>query len=127
MTKAELLNPLVLAWVGDAVCHEYVRIRLVSESDAKVHALERLSTRYVSAKAQAAVYDRLLPNLAEAEADVARRGLNAKAGHTAKNATDLEYRKSSAIEAVIGWLKLSDQNVRLTELLNTMFEICNEG
>ena len=49
-------------------------------------------------------------------ADIYRRGRNAKSYTMAKNATMADYRKATGLEAVIGYLYLTDQFARAVEL-----------
>ena len=75
---ARNLSPVVLAFVGDAVYSLYVREKLVLGTDFKTGTLQKLSSRQVSAKGQSELIERLLPALTEEEADIFRRGRNAK-------------------------------------------------
>ena len=124
--RTDTVNPLVLAWVGDAVCHEYVRRYLVGRSTAKVHALERKSTSYVSAKAQSDAFLCLTDFFTEEEKATARRAENAHAGHCPKNATVEEYRRATALEAVVGSLRLQGDEERLEALLCRMIGVCEK-
>ena len=50
--KAKNLNPIVLAFVGDAVYSLFVRERLTFESDSKTGELNVMATSQVNASAQ---------------------------------------------------------------------------
>jgi ribonuclease-3 family protein len=76
--KVELMNPIVLAYVGDAVLEMYVRQLVVSRPNLKPNDLHRATTRYVSAKGQALALKGIEPILSEEEANIVRRGRNAK-------------------------------------------------
>jgi len=115
--EPRLLNPLVLAYVGDAVYEVFIRQYVISQTNHKPDHLHRMSTRYVSAKAQAKALTRWLPLLSEEESDVVKRGRNAKSGTTAKNADVLEYRHSTAFECLIGYLYYTRRWERLRFLL----------
>ncbi|WJH36397.1 Mini-ribonuclease 3 [Paenibacillus sp. CC-CFT747] len=119
---ANLLNPLVLAYVGDAVYEVFVRQYLVSLPNHRPHHLHRQSTRFVSAKAQARSLERWMPLLTEEEADVVRRGRNAKSGTTPKNTDVLIYRHSTAFECLIGYLYYRQRFERLHELMSLSLE-----
>ena len=58
--------------------------------------------------------------------DILKRGRNAKSHTKAKNTDVQTYRKSSAIEAVIGFLYLEKREERLEALLNKIITIVNE-
>ncbi|GIQ64098.1 hypothetical protein PACILC2_26660 [Paenibacillus cisolokensis] len=77
---AHLLNPVVLAYIGDAVFELMIRQRLVAMTNHKPHHLHREATGWVSAKAQRRILERWEPLLTEEEADIVRRGRNAKSG-----------------------------------------------
>ena len=55
--KVKNLNPVVLAFVGDAAYSLYVRKKLVSGGDYKTGTLNGLSAKIVCAPAQASVAD----------------------------------------------------------------------
>lgn len=116
--KAKIMNPVVLAYVGDAVYSLYTREKLVFSGDLKVSEVHRIASLEVCASAQADFAERLLPILTEDEADVYRRARNAKKGTRAKHATVAEYNMSTGFEAVLGYLYISGQSERLNELLN---------
>ena len=59
----------------------------------------------------------LQPHLTPEEEAVYRRGRNAKSHTTAKNASVLDYRKATGLEALYGYLYLSGQEERLLALL----------
>lgn len=128
MDKAHLYNPLTLAYLGDAVLDLHVRTHIILKLQAKPNALHRAATFYVSAKSQAATYDQLvdIDYFTEQEADVLRRGRNAKSYTKAKNTDVVSYKKSTGLEAVLGYLQLNDEQERLNELLNKIIELCEE-
>ncbi|WP_248929048.1 Mini-ribonuclease 3 [Paenibacillus hamazuiensis] len=115
--EPHLLNPLVLAYVGDAVYEMFIRQYVVSQRNQRPNHLHKMSTRYVSAKAQAKALEKWLPHLSEEEVAVVKRGRNAKSGTSAKNADILEYRHSTAFECLIGYLYYTKRYERLNELL----------
>ena len=63
--------------------------------------------------------EKLLPMLTVEEAEVYRRGRNAKSPTMAKNATMSDYRKATGFEALMGYLYLKDEFERLVELVKT--------
>ena len=119
--KAERLNPLTLAFVGDSVQTLYVRTRLAARSDVKSGALHVSAAAIINASAQARAAEELLPQLQGAEADIYRRARNARTAHKAKNADIADYHKASGLEAVIGYLYLTGNEERLEYILNAAF------
>ncbi|MBE6180389.1 ribonuclease III [Staphylococcus xylosus] len=124
----KLLNPLTLAYMGDAVLDQHVREYIVLKLKAKPNRLHQEAKRYVSAKSQAQTLEFLMENnwFTEEELDIVRRGRNAKSYTKAKNTDIQTYRKSSGLEAVIGYLYLEKEQKRLTALLESVVQNVNE-
>ncbi len=70
----------------------------------------------MKAETQANLIKALTSYLNEEELTVYKRGRNAKSATVAKHATVADYRMATGFEALIGWLFLSEQFERLTEL-----------
>ena len=115
---AKQLNPQVLAFVGDAVHSLYVRTELVLSSDAKAGVLHKRAAAAVRAEAQSEKIGRLESLLTEEEAEIYRRGRNAKTVNTAKNASVTEYHRATGFEALIGYLYLTGQRERMELFLS---------
>ncbi|MCX8130927.1 MAG: Mini-ribonuclease 3 [Clostridia bacterium] len=111
-------NPLVLAYIGDAVYEVFVRTLLVSKSNAPVHKLHKYSIEYVKAKAQSDIVHKLLEHLTQEEQDIVRRGRNAKSGTIPKNADVTEYKYATGFESLIGYLYLKKDISRLMQILS---------
>lgn len=121
----KLLNPIVLAYIGDVVFSLYVRMRLLPNSN-QVRVLHDLSAKMVSAALQARAMDALTPLLTEEEATVAKRGRNTKST-VPKSATVREYRQGTALEALLGWLFLLDNQERLEFILDYSFTVISKA
>ncbi|EKF52302.1 Mini-ribonuclease 3 [Lactococcus garvieae] len=119
---AELLNGVALAYIGDAVYEVFVRDYLLSKGLTKPGELQRQATKYVSAKAQAALIRKMEEEnfLTEEEMNYFKRGRNAHSKTTAKNTDVVTYRISTGFEAVVGFLHLTEK----TERLNSFAEFC---
>ena len=116
--RARQMNPVVLAFVGDAVYTLLVRERLALSSGYKTGELNRMASEVISAHGQSAALDKILPRLTEEEADIYRRGRNAKKPTKSKNASVGEYVRSTGFEAVIGYLYLTGNFARIEELFD---------
>ncbi|WP_284241941.1 Mini-ribonuclease 3 [Paenibacillus glycanilyticus] len=114
--RTQLINPVVLAYVGDSVFELLVRQYLVSLPNHKSHHLHREATKIVSAKAQRKLLEKWQPLLTEEEADIVRRGRNTKSGAPPKNADPADYRQATALECLVGYLYYEDRIDRLNEL-----------
>lgn len=123
------LNGLALAYMGDAVFEVYIRHHLLQKGKTKPHKLHIEATHFVSAKAQAAILKQLLDEnfLTEEELAVMRRGRNAKSGTIPKNTDVQTYRHSTAFEAVIGWVYLSNDQERLDEIMEESIRKIEKG
>lgn len=120
------LNPLLQAYIGDAVYEVYVRYHLLAIGVVKPHDLQKRATQYVSAVAQAKASRVIERELTEMEADVLRRGRNAKSGSVAKSASITQYRSSTGLEALIGYLYLTGQQERLELLMKQIIQALEE-
>ena len=112
------LSPLNLAFIGDCVYEMLVRESLVLNANRPVNDLHRESVKYVSAKAQTLAYNKIKDMLTEQEIAVYKRGRNAKVGHNPKSASQGEYHIATGIEALFGYLYLTEQIERIKELFN---------
>lgn len=121
--RPELLNPLVLAYIGDAVYEVYIRMHIAKSGAIKTNTLHKEATTFVSARAQAQILTNIEENLTEKEAEIVRRGRNAHANTIPKNATIADYKKATAFEALIGYLFLSKENERLEEIIKIAVNI----
>lgn len=122
MTKVDvnLINGIALAFEGDAVYSYYIRKHLIFSGQTKPSQLHHMATRYVSAKAQASLIQKMLEAqlLTEKEEDIYRRGRNSHSHTKAKNADVVTYRMSTGFEAVMGYLDMTNQKDRLETLIN---------
>ena len=113
----DLMNPIVLALIGDSVFTFYVRMRLLPSS-SHVQVIHTIAARMVSAVMQAKAMHILEAGLSEKEAAVVHRGRNAKS-MVPKSASVSEYRSAT----LCGWLLLTDQEERLERLLEQSFQV----
>lgn len=114
--RVRQMNPVVLAFVGDAVYTLFVRERLALSHQYKTGELDRRTAEIVSAHGQSEKLEKILPRLTEEEEEIFRRGRNAKKPTKSKNASVGEYVRSTGFEALLGYLYLTGQTERLEEL-----------
>lgn len=117
-TEAKLINPITLAFLGDAVYSLWVREQLVRSGVGKAADFQRAAGKIVSAHGQSAFLEQVLPLLTEEEDEIYRRGRNAKKATKSKNATASEYSRSTGFEAVMGYLYLIGEHERIEQLLS---------
>jgi len=120
--RPELLNPLVLAYIGDAVYELYVRMHISKNGALKTNALHKASIGFVCAKAQANILDKIEEKLSEEELNIVRRGRNANSNTIPKNASVADYKKATAFEALIGYLFLKNDIKRLEEIIRVAIQ-----
>ncbi len=117
------ISALSLAHLGDAVFELLVRTWLCTHGGGLVKNLHRATVCYVSAPAQAARIERMLPLLTEEEQTMYRRGRNAHVHMIPKNASHEQYSKATGLECLFGSLYLMGRRERVNELfLLTMEE-----
>ena len=110
-------SPLALAYIGDGIYELVIRNVTVRQGSRQVNKLHRDTSRLVKAQAQSEMMKTLLPLLTEQEADIYRRGRNAKSFSVAKNASVGDYRRATGFEALMGYLYLQGDMERLSELV----------
>lgn len=117
MEKVKQMNPVVLAFVGDAVYSLFVRERLSKFVDKKSGVLSEMASAVVNATSQAKRADELSSVFSAEETAIFHRARNAKKPTHAKHSSIVEYNKSTGFEAVLGYLYLSGQEERLDYIL----------
>lgn len=115
-------SPLTLAYIGDAIYDLVIRTIVVERGNQSAKGLHKTTIKYVNAKVQAKMIDALEEILTEEETAVYHRGRNAKSYTSAKNASIIEYRKATGLEALMGYLYLQGETERMLMLIQTAFE-----
>lgn len=115
--EVNLMSPLTWAYIGDCVYELYIRTNLVNKTNLKPHNLHVEAIKYVKAKAQAELLEKLMDDLTEEEQDIVRRTRNTQNHHLPKNSNVTEYMYATAFEGLIGYLYLTKQEKRLKEIL----------
>ena len=118
VVRAKNVNPIILAFVGDAVYSLFVREKLVFSCDKKTGEMNKLAVSMVRASAQAEFLGEIINLLDEDELAIYKRARNAKKPTKAKSASVAEYNCSTGFEAVLGYLYLTGNIDRLNFLLN---------
>lgn len=117
------LNGTSFAFIGDAVYSVHVREYYVEKGYRQGKVLQKMCNRYVSAAGQTKVYERLNSAnfFTEDEQEIFKRGRNS-IGHIPKNGCLQTYTVASGLEAIVGYLYLSNK-----ERLELMFQKVFEG
>ncbi|MBQ6818974.1 MAG: ribonuclease III [Clostridia bacterium] len=119
------LSPATLAFVGDGVFELLTREFLACEANRPAKELNMQKVKMVSAPAQAEGFKKIESILTEKELEIFKRGRNAHTTRAPKNATHAQYHYATGLEALFGWLYLSDQMERATELFTAIFSAEN--
>ena len=106
-----------LAYLGDARHALFVRRMLVGRGLCKSGDLNKAALSYVTAEAQAKMYEKIAPLLTEEEAATFKRAFNSNHLNKPKHASGRDYRTATGYEAVIGMLCFLGEDERLEYLL----------
>ncbi len=122
MTKE--INSLVLAYLGDTIYEDYVRIYLIKKGIANVNDLQTESIKYSSAKAQCSFVKELIDNnfFSEEELEIIKRARNHKSISHPKNCDIVTYRYATGFEALIGYLTLEKKENRIGEIMKSILK-----
>lgn len=115
-------SPLTLAYIGDGIFDLVIRSIVVGKGNTKASRLHARTSQIVKAHSQAMMAEALEDVLTEEEADVYRRGRNAKSPTMAKNSSMADYRRATGFEALLGYLYLKDEFERVAELTKIALE-----
>ena len=122
MTKE--INSLVLAYLGDTIYEDYVRMHLIKLGIANVNDLQKESIKYSSAKAQAIKLKELMNEnfLTDDELEIIKRARNHKSISHPKNCDIVTYKHATGLEALIGYLKLENKDCRIDEIMRSILK-----
>ena len=118
--EPDKLHPLVLAYVGDAYYHLYVRTRMLNFDFTHVHLLNDFSMKIVSAVWQARAFEAIKEEFTKEELALFKRAKNTKS-HAPRVASVHDYHVSTGFEAVLGHLYLKKDLKRLDKLCKMAF------
>lgn len=122
--EARNLNPLQLALIGDGVYEIFIRNYILSENiDLSAHKIHVKAIGYVKAKSQSQIIHNIEGDLTEEELYIFKRGRNAKSATVPKNADVRDYRAATGFEALVGYLYLIGDKVRLAYILDNSVTI----
>lgn len=112
------LNPLIWAYIGDAVYEVYVRSLIISSGRKTSNDLHKESIKFVKACAQSDYLEVIMSELTEDEQYIVKRTRNTKSNHVPKNADVIDYRRATALEGLVGYLYLTKNFTRLDEIMH---------
>ena len=114
------MNPLVLAYIGDAVYEILVRNYLIENNESDINILSKEKIDFVSASSQSKILEDLINNnfLTDEELLVIKRARNHKTKSKPKHASAKEHKKATALEALFGTLYIKKDFNRIDEIFN---------
>ncbi len=104
----------LFAYIGDAVMSLYYKLKLAHLM--KPSRIEKEVRKIISREGQAELLDKIWNVLTEDERALAKRAMNSKSA--TKHGNDPLYRKSTGLEALVGYLYLAKKDSRLKEILD---------
>ena len=122
------MQALTLAYIGDSIYDIMSREYVMKNHLGKINDLHRTVSTLVSARAQASFMKDILENniLTDIEESIYIRGKNQKNNSKAKNASIMEYKLATGLEAVFGYLYLEKNFERLEEMFNYIIRLYEE-
>lgn len=121
-SEAKQMQPLVLAMIGDSIQTLFVREYIAKNYGFKVNKMTKVAASVVKAGSQFKTFKKIEDSLSEEEREIALRARNSNIHTKSKNFSYNEYIYATALEALIGYLYLTNQNERLEEILNKSLE-----
>ncbi len=113
--QIQRLSPAALAYLGDGVYELYIRHHHLFPPK-RLETYHQQVVAQVRAESQAQHLQTLEPHLTDLEREMLRRGRNAAAGRP-RRLDAAVYQQATSLEALIGYLYLTDPQ-RLIELLS---------
>ena len=120
--QTDLPDVLALAFLGDAIFSHAVRAYLVGRGISRSGELTRLSLAYVTAEAQSEGFLLIEPILSDDEKAVSHRASNSGHLNRPRHASPADYRRATALEALLGMLETTGQTERLKDLLDRLLK-----
>ncbi len=119
------INTTALAFMGDAVYEVYVRHRVMETGEVNADRLHQMAVKYVRADGQAKAVKAMMGDgfLTDDEVALVKRARNHKTASKPKNADPVIYKLATAFEALIGYLYLTGERGRMTEIIFRAMEI----
>lgn len=122
--RANEINILALAYLGDSIYEIYIRKYLLEQGIVRVKDLQERAIKYVSAKAQSTYLKRwiALDLLTSNELGIVYRARNHKGNRHPKSTDIITYKHATALEALIGYWYLEKQFERLNKMMTKILE-----
>ena len=113
------VSSLTLAYVGDSFYELTVRTLALERHNSNAGELNKCAKAFSNAAAQARIANLLEEELSEKELRIFKRGRNAKSVSAPHSCSISEYRRATGLETLCGYLYLSGEGERATQLIRT--------
>ena len=123
MNKINQYSPLALAFLGDSVYEVLVREHILQIANMPVAKLHKIKVNRVCAEYQSRALEKIMPLLNEQEITFVKRGRNATGNTVPKHSNTADYRRATALECLFGYLHLSDQMERISQLFEIIWNM----
>ena len=121
--EANQMNPLNLAYIGDAVHEIYIRKYLLLNYNGKVNEVNKKCVKFVKATAQSRVVNTIMEDLTLDEIKIVKKGRNASSKTVPKNTDLIDYKMATGFEALLGFLYLTGNSERLEDIITKGIKI----
>ncbi|MGL4980895.1 MAG: Mini-ribonuclease 3 [Fusobacteriaceae bacterium] len=122
MVNVKEANGLVLAYWGDAVWELLVREHGISKG-YNISNLNRYCKKFVHAKIQSMMLQKIYPLLEKEDAEIVKRAKNSNIKTFPKSCTVMEYKEATAFEALIAILYERGEIGKIRDIIKEMEEI----
>lgn len=109
-----------LAFLGDSVYELLIREKIVKNCNGSIGDLHKLKVSKVCCEAQSEMFKKIESSLNEKELSIYKRGRNVKTGKVPKHSSVSNYHSATGLEALFGYLYLTDSKQRILEILKLM-------
>lgn len=131
MTREEInrINTTSLAYLGDAVYEVIVREMILAKYPQDAGKAHHSAVHYVSAGGQAKAVKVMMAEgfLTEDEEHLLKRARNHRSMSRPQHADPKDYKLATGFEALLGYLHLIGDNVRVTEIAAEAFRIIDQN
>ena len=115
-------NGQALAYLGDAVYEVLVREYLLKQGLTKSKNLHQEAVKWTSALGQVEKLKKIENVLTEEELTIIKKGRNAPLTRKARNVDLASYHYATGLEALFGYLYMSNNQTRIEDLFHQMHD-----
>ena len=117
------VNPLVFAYMGDVLYEKSIREYLITANNSSnVHKLHETAIKFVSAKYQSLAFKHIIDELSDDEMNIYKWGRNSKSKSQAKSTSIINYRISTGLECLLGYLYFKGNSSRIDEIMSIIID-----